>query len=188
MIKLREIERGDLPTITAWRNDRELVRLLGNHFFFIGPEVDQRWFDAYLAHRDASVRLAILLDDGLDTLIGCGFLKDIHRVNRHAELAIFIGERSCWSRGLGELAMRQLLDHAFLDLNLNRVHLTVLADNTRAIRLYRRLGFQEEGCLREAVYFDGAYRDLLAMALLRHAFDARRSTDADQTEARIARW
>ena len=47
-IFLRELERRDLSTVTAWRADRELVGLLGGSFRYVGSEIDEKWFDAYL--------------------------------------------------------------------------------------------------------------------------------------------
>jgi RimJ/RimL family protein N-acetyltransferase len=59
-----------------------------------------------------------------------------------------------------------MLQHAFGDLNIHRVYLSVLADNARAIRLYERIGFRHEGVQREAVFKCGRYIDLLTMAAL----------------------
>lgn len=63
-----------------------------------------------------------------------------------------------------------LLAIGFGDLNLRRIFLRVLADNTAAIRLYQSLGFIEEGRLREAVFVDGRYQDLLMMGLLQSEY------------------
>jgi RimJ/RimL family protein N-acetyltransferase len=142
-----------------------VIRHLGANFHFIGPEIDARWYDTYLAGRDRSVRLAIV-DAEHDRIIGCVYLTDVHRLNRSAEFSVLIGEPHCWSRGHGTKATRTMLAHAFDDLNLHRVYLTVLAENTRAVRLYERVGFTEEGRLREAVFKEGRYHDVLAMAIL----------------------
>jgi len=142
-----------------------VIRHLGANFHFIGPEVDARWYDAYLAGRDQAVRLAIV-DAACNRIIGCTYLTDVHRINRSAEFSILIGEPEYWSRGYGTEAARVMLAHAFDDLNLRRVYLTVLAENARAVRLYERVGFTREGWLREAVFKEGRYRDVLAMAIL----------------------
>jgi RimJ/RimL family protein N-acetyltransferase len=63
--------------------------------------------------------------------------------------------------------MRLLLRHGFETLNLNRVHLRVYEDNARALAVYRRLGFQEEGRLRQDRFLEGRYWDTLLMGLLR---------------------
>jgi RimJ/RimL family protein N-acetyltransferase len=49
-------------------------------------------------------------------------------------------------------------------LGFVRIQLFVHADNTRAIALYRKVGFVEEGVLRDAAFMDGKFRDSLLMA------------------------
>jgi RimJ/RimL family protein N-acetyltransferase len=173
-LRLRELERPDLAAVNRWRNDPEVIRFLGANFIFISPEIDQRWYDSYLTARDRTVRLA-MEDSESNRVIGCVYLTDIHRVNRSAEFAILIGEKEYWGRGHGTEASRRVLAHAFDDLNLHRIYLSVLADNLRAIRLYEKLGFRQEGRQREAIYKEGAYRDVVLMAVLEQEY--RRAVD-----------
>jgi diamine N-acetyltransferase len=166
MIKLRELERGDLATLNGWRNDREVMELLGNNFLFIAGAVDERWYESYLASRERNVRLAITVGETAH-YVGNVNLTGIHPINRSGELSILIGDRSFWGRGIGSEATSRMLEHAFRDLNLHRVHLTVLASNERARRLYRGRGFREEGVHREALFKNGTYVDVVSMARLR---------------------
>jgi RimJ/RimL family protein N-acetyltransferase len=53
---------------------------------------------------------------------------------------------------------------------MHKVYLRVFSDNDRALRLYRRLGFTEEGRLREQVYKAGVYRDVTWMGLFEEVF------------------
>jgi ribosomal protein S18 acetylase RimI-like enzyme len=71
-------------------------------------------------------------------------------------------------QGLGRRLMQEALDasHAF---GFARVELNVRDDNSRAIALYRRLGFVVEGTKRRAILVDDTYHNLVMMALL---FDA----------------
>lgn len=168
-IYLREIERTDLPNINQWRNDPDIVDLLGANFLFIGAGVEERWFDNYLTTRDKTVRLAIV-ESGTDIHIGNVNLTAIHSVNRSAEFSIFIGNKAYWSAGCGSLAARKMLTHGFNNLNLHRIYLTLLLSNERAKRMYQRLGFREEGCQRQATFKNGNYHDVLSMALLKDEF------------------
>jgi ribosomal protein S18 acetylase RimI-like enzyme len=68
-------------------------------------------------------------------------------------------------RGLGERLMRQTLDAA-RTFGLHRVELTVREDNTNAIGLYRKIGFEAEGLLRNAIKIDEAYENVVMMGLL----------------------
>jgi diamine N-acetyltransferase len=166
---LNELSREHLAQLNTWRNDPEVVDLLGNNFLFIAGEVDSAWYDSYLNNRRTQVRLAITaLDTG--NHIGNVQLTDIHAVNRSAEFSILIGDRRYRNKGAGTYAMQEMLRHGFLDLNLNRIALTVLPHNVPAIALYQKCGFFQEGRDRQAIYKGGKYHDLLRMALLREDY------------------
>jgi UDP-4-amino-4,6-dideoxy-N-acetyl-beta-L-altrosamine N-acetyltransferase len=173
--QLRELQRSDLSALNRWRNDPDVVRHLGANFQFIGLEVDERWFDSYLAGRDRAVRLAVV-DTERDRLLGVVYLTDIHRINRSAEFGIMIGEKDAWCRGVGTAATAMILTHGFDNLNLHRIYLSVLAENTRAIRVYEKVGFRQEGCQREAVFKGGRYLDVLLMAILASEYRVARSS------------
>ena len=70
-------------------------------------------------------------------------------------------------RGIGQLLMEAVLDVADNWMNLTRLELSVYTDNDRAIRLYKRTGFEEEGVFKNYAYRDGKYVDALTMARLR---------------------
>jgi RimJ/RimL family protein N-acetyltransferase len=164
-IFLRELERNDLARLNEWRADRELVRSLGGSFRYVGIEVDQRWFDTYQASRAQNVRLAICRrNDG--EMLGVVYLLQIDWINRSAEFSIQIGEATARGRGIGEAATRLALAHAFDDLNLRRIWLTMLATNQPAAALYKKVGFRPEGLFREAAFKDGRYVDVVPMAIL----------------------
>jgi RimJ/RimL family protein N-acetyltransferase len=67
--------------------------------------------------------------------------------------------------GLGTALLASALDQAWRN-GLYRVQLDVYADNARAIGLYRKFGFFDEGIRKHAHCRDGRYRDVLCMALL----------------------
>lgn len=176
-VSLREIERSDLATINRWRSDRSVLDCLGAAFRYVAIEVDERWYEQYLAGRNNNIRLAICLPEG--RLVGAVYLLDIDWVSRSAEYAIWIGEPSAQGKKSGETATRLALDHAFGDLNLERIHLCVLTHNKRAIQLYRKIGFVEEGVQRRATFKNGRYHDLLMMAVLRDEYVLTQSSVAD---------
>jgi RimJ/RimL family protein N-acetyltransferase len=60
-----------------------------------------------------------------------------------------------------------MVDYAFMTLNLNRIQLHVCAENTPAIKIYERVGFQKEGVLRQAMFRKGNYVDFWVMGILR---------------------
>lgn len=70
-------------------------------------------------------------------------------------------------RGHGRDVLRVLLRLGFRTRNLRRIHLQTLASNAPALAAYRAVGFVEEGRLREHAWVEGAYDDVVLMAVLR---------------------
>ncbi len=70
-------------------------------------------------------------------------------------------------RGIGTALLAAAIDLADRWLNLERLELTVYADNAPAIRLYKKFGFEVEGHFRKYAFRDGALVDSYAMARLR---------------------
>ncbi len=71
------------------------------------------------------------------------------------------------SRGLGTLLLGTLIEWARQVPDLEKLSLRVIASNERAIGLYRKHGFQQEGRgIREFRYSDGSYADDISMGLL----------------------
>lgn len=68
-------------------------------------------------------------------------------------------------RGIGAALLRRTLDDA-RDKGFTRVELTVRVDNTRAKKLYEKLGFEVEGLCRRHMRVHGAYYDSWLMAWL----------------------
>lgn len=168
-LKLREIQESDIPQVNVWRNDKELIDYLGTNYKYTTEEVDQLWFKNYINNRSKSVRLAII-DENQEKHIGNVYFTEIHDINRSAEFSIFIGEKEYWSMSVGKDITKKMVDHGFDDLNLNRIYLYVLGNNERAINLYRKLQFKEEGILRNAIYKNGKFEDFILMAILKDEY------------------
>lgn len=74
-------------------------------------------------------------------------------------------------QGYGSEALRWALNWAFGMANLHRVQLEVYGWNESAIKTYRKVGFQEEGRLRKAVWRDGKWWDEIWMGFLREEWE-----------------
>lgn len=171
-VRLRDVERDDLPRYVEWLNDPEVRRGL-NVVFPLSSAEEEAWFEGVLDRPEAERPFAI---DALEGerwvhIGGCG-LFDLQQRDRRAELGIMIGDKSRWDQGYGTDSMQVLLRHGFETLNLHRIKLRVFEFNERAIKVYRRLGFVEEGRLRQESYQAGRYWDTLVMGLLRSEWEA----------------
>lgn len=168
MLRLRELARKDLESINKWRNNHTLIDFLGAPYRYINIEVDIKWYENYMVNRATTVRCAIVEED--DEILGLVSLTDINHMNQSAELHIMIGDSENQGKGLGTFAVKEILSHAFNNLNLHRVELGVLESNTRAIHLYEKCGFVREGLKREFCYKNGKFENLLVYSCLKNEF------------------
>jgi RimJ/RimL family protein N-acetyltransferase len=83
-----------------------------------------------------------------------------------ADVDIYIGEKNCWGKGYGTDATRLICRYGFDQMRLHLIALWVAADNLAARAVYRKVGFHEDGCHREAFRRDGKWHDMILMGLL----------------------
>jgi RimJ/RimL family protein N-acetyltransferase len=170
-VVLRVLNRADLPRIWQFNNDLE-VELAGGGDPPMPQSLErlQAEFDQQAARGGRDNADFAIEADGI--VIGnCG-LRDFSEAHRTCELGISIGDKDYWGKGYGRDAVRLLVQYAFQYRNMRKVFLRVWGNNERGIRSYRAVGFIEEGRLRQHVWSDGGYHDLVYMGLLRHEWDA----------------
>jgi len=165
-VRLRHTEKEDLALFVEWLNDPEVRRGLMLYLPLSIAE-EQQWFENMLTSPQDERPLVIeaQTDNGW-TMIGNSSFHNIDWRNRNAELGIFIGDKSFWDQGYGTEVMRLLLKHGFTTLNLHLIYLRVYENNQRAIRVYEKAGFVEEGRLRQRIFIDGQYMDVIFMSVL----------------------
>ena len=66
-------------------------------------------------------------------------------------------------QGAGKMLMEDIIKRC-REMGLERIELEAFSSNERAIALYRKFGFEEEGCKKRAVKLNGRYDDLIEMA------------------------
>jgi len=101
-------------------------------------------------------------------VVAQGSLEQFSRIRRSHSGALGMAVALEWQgQGIGRQLLTGLLDVADNWMKLRRVELSVYADNQAAIALYRKLGFEDEGLLRDYAIRDGQFTDALTMARLR---------------------
>ncbi|VDB97455.1 unnamed protein product [Peniophora sp. CBMAI 1063] len=84
---------------------------------------------------------------------------------RDGELGMFV-KRSRWGKGYGSEMCTWVVQHAFNFLDAHRVSLVVYESNSRAISLYKKVGFVHEGVKRKARFAHGRWEDVIHMGIL----------------------
>ena len=171
-VRLRPFEERDLDHVMEWVNDPEVTRTLLVGRYPMTRTMEKAWLDERLKGSTTEVSFVIESRAG-EYLGGIGYFH-ILQLERHAELGLVIGRKTEWGKGYAREAMSLFVDYGFEQLNFNLIYLTVLPHNSRAHTIYTSLGFREEGRLRQRIYRDGVYFDLLSLSILREEWEASR--------------
>jgi RimJ/RimL family protein N-acetyltransferase len=83
-----------------------------------------------------------------------------------ARFSIVLGDPEVWGRGLGTAVTRRVVDHAFRNLGLHKVNSDYLEPNAASRAIHERVGFVEEGRLREDAWRQGRWVDRILLSLL----------------------
>lgn len=164
---LRRVEPSDHADIQRWQNDPEVFRWMDYERPFSLEDIRRS--------EERAVEEGVpLIVEAEGRGVGRIGLNRFHPRDGMASLYIFIGERDVWGKGYGIDALMALLVYAFDVLNLRRVTLWTLADNERAIAMYKRAGFLEEARLPDRSWHDGEYVDHIVMSVDREGFERAR--------------
>lgn len=132
------------------------------------PRTPRSWIEARVPATDPNVHSVVAdLGDG----VAIGWATVVRGTDRRAhvgDLSITVHD-AFHGKGIGTALMASLVDTADNWLGLRRLSLGVNPDNARAIALYRRFGFEDEGRLRGDLLRDGVLIDTLIMGRLRPA-------------------
>lgn len=164
-LELRPLAVEDAPALFAIGADPEVMR-----YGIIPPwtAVDQARasIDRDLREMAAGTFLRLGLVRPADgALLGDCSLFSFDKESRRAEVGYMLA-RSAWGQGYAYEAVSALLDWGFDALRLNRVEADIDPRNTASSRLLGRLGFREEGLLRERWIVAGEVSDALIYGLL----------------------
>jgi RimJ/RimL family protein N-acetyltransferase len=147
---------------------------------FSGEDIE-RYIDRVSA--DSSRIDFLIFDCASQRLLGEVVIADIDLQNRNAHLRIAIAQKEDFGKGYGTEAMLLALYHGFGMLPLHRIELEVLPYNARAIHVYEKLGFEQEGIRRDACYFHHRYYDVVTMSLLEGTFRQRHLAGLEPLES-----
>jgi len=167
IISLRPFRPEDADPLWESLQDELTNKLTGTHATFTRDMIDNYITKQINANDDDRASFIIAVGGDLRA-VGEVVINNIDHDNHSANIRISLFSEHDFNKGYGTEAMRLMVDYGFKTLNLHRIELGVYAFNPRAIRVYEKIGFIQEGVLRDALYWDGEYIDEVTMSILAH--------------------
>ncbi len=168
-ITLRAIEESDLELLREMINDPEIESMTCGYSYPVSVYQQRKWFES-LANRSDELRL--IIDTKEHGAIGTVMLTDIDWKNRTAESHWKIANRiDVRRKGYGTRAVKALIKYAFNELNMHCVYCKVIECNIASQKIVEKIGFKREGILRERIYKNGNYHDVIVWSILKDEFN-----------------
>lgn len=157
---LTAIELGDLERIRDWQSDPDIWKMTMGYRYPVTKAGIEQWYQSLLSDsRSHSWAVRNQGDPKIDGLIS---LNGVDEVSGVAELSIIVQSEE--RVGLATEAVDILCTFAKQQLRIRRIWLRVRSENQRAMKLYERAGFHEEGALRQHYWADDHFDDVIILA------------------------
>lgn len=174
-IVLRAVEREDLKLLHKWQNDEEVMRLARSYpDNMTSMEALQAEYEKVLKGEDQEKQVFIIEERASAKPIGWASIRHWGRKPVGADIGLAIGEKRFWRKGYGT-EVTQLLQHeVFEQLGMHRAEWWTNSDNKGSLAIAKKMGFKVEGRLRDAVFFDNRFHDIIVLGLLKEEYEARK--------------
>lgn len=166
LVRLREYRREDLAMAKDYVNDSEVRQYTEPNVPYLYTMAnEEKWYEALSARSDIYSFAIEDIKTG-DYIGGCG-VNEVDWKNSKVVVGIFIGNKAYRDRGYGTDAMKTLVRFIFEQMNVNKIKLEVYSFNARAIKCYEKAGFKKEAVLKEELFRNGQYHDVIEMSIFK---------------------
>lgn len=165
-IQLRTTVKSDMDFKVKWYSEPEVNKTLILPYK-LELQRTYEWFER--AQKDES-REDWMIEALEGNPIGVIGIKEINRNNKSGLLYIVIGEKEYWGKGLGFEAELLAIHYGFKELNLHKIRGASLETNVASLAVIKKVGFHQDGTLRDEYLKDGKYYDVHIFSILRDEF------------------
>lgn len=172
ILYLKPYAEEDVPDLAPLFADADSMRyyLPGMWRTFNAEQLKSLMSDWHDAQNNFVYTIRSHLDEK-EEIIGVLNFDSVDWVQKNAEMGIILLPEAR-GRGFALQAANLALKQAFLQMNLHRIFVRIIASNSPSIKLFKRLGFKEEGLMREHVFRDGKYENMYLLGLLAEEYTA----------------
>lgn len=184
---LRDVRRSDAPRYLEYTNHPEVAKYIPDGCLpkDITSAEKELQYMRDLFNRQQSIYWTIARRDD-DSMIGtCGF-ESWNQFHKRLELA-YDTNANYWRQGITTMALEAIFDFAFANMQAERIEAYTTVCNVPSKSLLKKLGFTEEGCLRNYRHFKGKQIDIALFGYTLPDHQARQPSFIEQVKQRLKR-
>ena len=166
---LRDIKPSDAKDLFSFMSDEETLKnnlMIPHSKIAETNKLIETVKKQYSKKRE--IRWGITLN-GSDTIIGTIGYFNFYPQDFQAEIGVILAKQY-WRGGLMTEAVTAALTFGFKKMAFNRITSFIMPTNVAAIKLATKVGFRQEGILKECKFLNGRFYDLGVFALLKKDF------------------
>jgi len=153
--------------VRNWRNDENVRK-----WMYSDAIISSKEHVSFITHlQDDTKNCYWLVNTKKGEQIGVIDLNKINFKNKNAYLGIYANP-DCKLKGKGSLLIEHVIKLAFEICEFHTLKLEVIDTNKKAISFYKKSGFIEEGRLKEFVFKNGNWNDVIVMGIIKREGDA----------------
>ncbi|MEZ4104019.1 MAG: GNAT family protein [Candidatus Paceibacterota bacterium] len=151
------IEKTDAKQILEWFSDPEVNLFLNGGEFPTTIEYEENYIEEMYKNEN-KLQLGIYHRQD-EKFIGITGIHRINNIHLEGSFGISIGNKTYWSNGYGTQTLKAMLNWSFKQRGLRTITLSVLSNNKRGFRCYKKCGFVHSGTVPKSVFKQGQWLD-----------------------------
>lgn len=165
-VSLRFVTFDDAAFLMELNNDLEIAKYVVGNPKQVTLQEQMLWMKNL--RLETGTKRFIVEHEGKS--VGTVIISNINTSNLTANVNIKL-HKNARGKGIGKQSIKQALRYCFEDIGMFCVTANVLSYNMASLRLFRSLGFTEEGILRSRVIKNDKRCDLISFSILREDFE-----------------
>lgn len=178
-VALKEMTETNLSMVLFWRN-QDFVREMMYSSDIISMEQHLEWFKT-LQKQKTSIAQVFYFDE---KPYGVVYIHQIDYSNGTCKWSFYIGDKEAppgFGIVLGYLAICYIFDY----LHLRKICAEVLGFNDKSYHFHKKLGFEQEGLLKEQISKGGRYVDVILFGLFESKWSEQSGRIKDKIEKKL---
>lgn len=161
-VRLRPLVAADVDAqYLGWLHDPVVIAHIDARYFPQSLET----ITAFVAGFDQQNALVWRVDNKENGAAVGNVQCRINPLHKTADIGIMLGNRAYWGKGIGSEVLRCVIHHLLGERKVEKITMATRSSNDRMLKTIRKLGFCEEGILRNHVRHGEGRTDIIQFGL-----------------------